>query len=153
MALNTKTSLLHDIESIDSHQNLPKSFMGCIKGICDDWEAMVKLLCPLVLWIMVQKWNESSLILHGPQHKNRSLLHDIESIDSHQNHSKSFMGCIKSICDDWEAMVWLFNGVGRCSVYSFSAVSNQTLKKVQSTSWVDFIFNNFSWTSTHMNFF
>jgi hypothetical protein len=25
--INTKTSLLHDIESIDSHQNHPKSFM------------------------------------------------------------------------------------------------------------------------------
>jgi hypothetical protein len=29
--INTKTSLLHGIESIDSHQNHPKSFMGGIK--------------------------------------------------------------------------------------------------------------------------
>jgi hypothetical protein len=36
MALKTKTSLLHDIESTNSHQNHPKSFMGCIKNICDD---------------------------------------------------------------------------------------------------------------------
>jgi hypothetical protein len=28
----------------------------------------------------------------------------MESIDSLQNHPKSFMGCIKIICDDWEAM-------------------------------------------------
>jgi hypothetical protein len=35
-ALKQKTSLLHDIESIDSLQNHPKSFMGCIKIICDD---------------------------------------------------------------------------------------------------------------------
>jgi hypothetical protein len=34
--INTKTSLLHYIESIDSHQNHPKSFMGGIKSICDD---------------------------------------------------------------------------------------------------------------------
>jgi hypothetical protein len=34
--LNTKTTLLHDIEIIGSHQNHPKSFMGCIKSICDD---------------------------------------------------------------------------------------------------------------------
>jgi hypothetical protein len=32
--------------------------------------------------------------------QNTSLLHDIESIDSLQNHAKSFMGCIKIICDD-----------------------------------------------------
>jgi hypothetical protein len=35
-ALNTKTSLIHDIEPTGSHQNHPKSFMGCIKSICDD---------------------------------------------------------------------------------------------------------------------
>jgi hypothetical protein len=35
-ALNAKTTLLHDIEPIGSHQNQPKSFMGCIKSICDD---------------------------------------------------------------------------------------------------------------------
>jgi hypothetical protein len=35
--INTKTSLLNDIiESIDSHQNHPKSFMGGIKSSCDD---------------------------------------------------------------------------------------------------------------------
>jgi hypothetical protein len=34
--INTETSLLHDIESIDSHQNHPKSFMGCIRSSCDD---------------------------------------------------------------------------------------------------------------------
>jgi hypothetical protein len=28
------------------------------------------------------------------------LLHDIESIDSLQNHAESFMGCVKIICDD-----------------------------------------------------
>jgi hypothetical protein len=33
-ALKQKTSLLHDIESIDSLQNHAKSFMGCIKIIC-----------------------------------------------------------------------------------------------------------------------
>jgi hypothetical protein len=36
LPLNTKTTLLHDIEIIGSHQNHPKSFMGCIKSICDD---------------------------------------------------------------------------------------------------------------------
>jgi hypothetical protein len=35
-ALKQKTSLLHDIESIDSLQNHAKSFMGCIKIICED---------------------------------------------------------------------------------------------------------------------
>jgi hypothetical protein len=34
--LKQKNSLLHDMESIDSLQNHPKSFMGCIKIICDD---------------------------------------------------------------------------------------------------------------------
>ena len=34
--LKQKTSLLHDIESIDSLQNHVKSFMRCIKIICDD---------------------------------------------------------------------------------------------------------------------
>jgi hypothetical protein len=44
-ALNQKTSLLHDIESIDSLQNHAKSFMGCIKIICDDYEATAWLFC------------------------------------------------------------------------------------------------------------
>jgi hypothetical protein len=35
-ALKPKTSLLHDLESVDLLQNHPKSFMGCIKIICDD---------------------------------------------------------------------------------------------------------------------
>jgi hypothetical protein len=35
-AIKLKTSLLHDIESIDSLQNHAKSFMGCIKIICED---------------------------------------------------------------------------------------------------------------------
>jgi hypothetical protein len=34
--INTKTSLLHDIESIDSNQKHPKSSMGCIKRSCDE---------------------------------------------------------------------------------------------------------------------
>jgi hypothetical protein len=36
LPLNTKTTLLHEIETIGSHQNHPKSFMGCIESICDD---------------------------------------------------------------------------------------------------------------------
>jgi hypothetical protein len=39
-AFKQKNSLIHDIESIDSLQNHPKSFMGCIKIIIDDGEAM-----------------------------------------------------------------------------------------------------------------
>jgi hypothetical protein len=38
--LKQKTSLLHDIESIDSLLSHAKSFMGCIKIICDDLGAM-----------------------------------------------------------------------------------------------------------------
>jgi hypothetical protein len=36
ISLKQKTSLLHDMESIDSLQNHPKSFVGGIKIICDD---------------------------------------------------------------------------------------------------------------------
>jgi hypothetical protein len=38
--LKQKTSLLHDIESIDSLLSHVKSFMGSIKIICDDLGAM-----------------------------------------------------------------------------------------------------------------
>jgi hypothetical protein len=38
--LKQKTSLLHDIESLDSLISHVKSFMGCIKIICDDLGAM-----------------------------------------------------------------------------------------------------------------
>jgi hypothetical protein len=38
--LKQKTSLLHDIESIDFLLSHAKSFMGCIKIICDDLGAM-----------------------------------------------------------------------------------------------------------------
>jgi hypothetical protein len=52
-------------------QNHPKSFMGCIKIICDDWEAMVWLFCQLVLWIMNRKQHELSHISHSTQAKNQ----------------------------------------------------------------------------------
>jgi hypothetical protein len=35
-ALKQKTSLLHALQSLDSLLNHAKSFMGCIKSICDD---------------------------------------------------------------------------------------------------------------------
>jgi hypothetical protein len=38
--LKQKTSLLHDIESLDPFLSHVKSFMGCIKIICDDLGAM-----------------------------------------------------------------------------------------------------------------
>jgi hypothetical protein len=38
--LKQKTSLLHEIESLYSLLSHAKSFMGCIKIICDDLGAM-----------------------------------------------------------------------------------------------------------------
>jgi hypothetical protein len=38
--LKQKTSLLHDIESLDYHIIQVKSINGCIKIICDDLGAM-----------------------------------------------------------------------------------------------------------------
>jgi hypothetical protein len=73
-ALKPKTSLLYDLESVDFLQNHPKSFMGCIKIICDDWKAMVWLFCQLVFWIMTRKQHHESSpshIFHSTQAKNQ----------------------------------------------------------------------------------
>jgi hypothetical protein len=67
----SKTSLLHDLESVDLLQNHPKSFMGCIKIICDDWEAMVWLFCHLVSWILSRKQHELSHIFHSTKAKDQ----------------------------------------------------------------------------------
>jgi hypothetical protein len=57
--------------------------------------------------MMTRKWHESSQIISTALNTKTSLLHNREFIDSHQNHPKSFIEirCIKSICDDREAMV------------------------------------------------
>jgi hypothetical protein len=62
--------------------------------------------CSRELW--PEKGMNQAIKLSTALNQKTSLLHDIESIDSLQNHAKSFMGCIKIICGDGEAMAWLF---------------------------------------------